>query len=61
MELGNRGLKRYIFGDRQFYKMVFAIVIPIIIQNTITLSSRLTKDVMVFWMMMGITMANTIL
>jgi putative MATE family efflux protein len=62
MEIGSRGLKRYIFGDRQFYKAVFAIVIPVIIQNSITSFVNLLDNVMVGQMgteqMSGVAIAN---
>ena len=65
MELSNRGLKRYIFGDRKFYKMVFAIVIPIIIQNTITSFVSLLDNIMVGQLgteqMSGVAIANQLL
>ena len=39
-------LKRYI-GDRQFYRQVFAVVLPIIIQNAITNFVSLLDNIMV--------------
>ena len=47
METQNRGLKSYLFGDKAFYKAVFAIVVPIIIQNLITSFVSLLDNVMV--------------
>lgn len=60
-----RGLKRYILGDRQFYRMVFAIVIPVIIQNSITSFVSLLDNVMVGQMgteqMSGVAIANQLI
>ena len=65
MEIGSRGLKRYIFGDRNFYKAVFAIVIPVIIQNSITSFVNVLDNVMVGQMgteqMSGVAIANQLI
>ena len=56
--------KRYI-GDRAFYKMVLAIVIPIIIQNAITNFVSLLDNVMVGQVgtgpMSGVAIANQLM
>ena len=56
--------KRYI-GDKAFYKMVFAIVLPIIIQNTVANFVNLLDNVMVGRMgteqMSGVSVANQLL
>lgn len=60
-----RGLKRYIVGDRQFYKLVFSIVIPVIIQNSITSFVGLLDNVMVGQLgteqMSGVAIANQLI
>ena len=42
-----RSLKRLLIGDKHFYRMVLAIVIPIIIQNAITNFVNLLDNIMV--------------
>ena len=60
-----RGLRRYVIGDRQFYKMVFSIVIPVIIQNSITSFVGLLDNVMVGQLgteqMSGVAIANQLI
>ena len=43
---GSNSMKRFI-GDKQFYKMVFAVALPIIIQNAITNFVNLLDNIMV--------------
>ena len=54
--------KTKFIGDRQFYKMVLALIIPIIIQNTITNLVNLADNVMVGALgtaqMSGVAIAN---
>lgn len=56
--------RRYI-GDKAFYKMVFAIVLPIIIQNTVANFVNLLDNVMVGRMgtepMSGVSVANQLI
>ena len=65
METQNRGLKSYLFGDKAFYKAVFAIVVPIIIQNLITSFVSLLDNVMVGQLgtaqMSGVAIANQLI
>ncbi|MDO4740653.1 MAG: MATE family efflux transporter [Eubacteriales bacterium] len=60
----NRFRQRYI-GDKAFYKMVFAIVVPIIIQNTVANFVNLLDNVMVGRMgteqMSGVSVANQLM
>ncbi len=60
-----RSMKRALIGDRQFYKMVLAIVIPIIIQNAITNFVNLLDNIMVGQVgteqMSGVSIANQLL
>ena len=60
-----RSMKRVLIGDRQFYKMVLAIVIPIIIQNAITNFVNLLDNIMVGQVgteqMSGVSIANQLL
>ena len=43
----NKDLRSNLFGDKAFYKTVFAIIIPFIIQNTISSFVNLLDNVMV--------------
>lgn len=43
----NKQLRSNLFGDKAFYKMVFAIIIPFIVQNTISSFVNLLDNVMV--------------
>lgn len=62
MEMTGRRWTRYIFGSRSFYRNVFAIVVPIIIQNLITSFVSLLDNVMVGQLgtaqMSGVAIAN---
>jgi len=62
MHTSDRSLRSYIIGDRSFYKTVFAIVVPIIIQNLITSFVSLLDNIMVGQMgtaqMSGVAIAN---
>lgn len=57
-------LKRYI-GDRNFYKIVFAVAIPIIIQNAVTSFVSLLDNIMVGQVgvlpMSGVSVTNNLL
>ena len=65
MQAINSGWKTYVFGSRSFYRTVFAIVIPIIIQNAITSFVGLVDNVMVGQMgtaqMSGVAIANQLI
>ena len=60
-----RPLRQLLFGDRAFYAMVLAIVMPIIIQNAITNFVNLLDNVMVGQVgteqMSGVSIANQLL
>ena len=60
-----KNLLSYAIGDRAFYKTVFAIVIPIIIQNSITSFVSLLDNVMVGQLgteqMSGVAIANQLI
>ena len=60
-----RTFKETFIGDRAFYSMVVAIVIPIIIQNTITNFVSLLDNIMVGRIgteqMSGVSIANQLL
>lgn len=62
MEITKRRWTRYIFGSRSFYRTVFAIVVPIIIQNLITSFVSLLDNIMVGQLgtaqMSGVAIAN---
>lgn len=62
METSRRRWTEYIFGSRSFYRTVFAIVVPIIIQNLITSFVSLLDNVMVGQLgtaqMSGVAIAN---
>jgi len=62
MQLAKSGWKSYLIGDRSFYKTVFAIVVPIIIQNLITSFVGLLDNIMVGQLgtaqMSGVAIAN---
>lgn len=61
----NRSLKDRLIGDRAFYKMVFAIVMPIIIQQAITNFVSMLDNIMVGQIgteqMSGVSIANQLL
>ena len=65
MQLANRKWRSYLIGDRSFYKTVFAIVIPIIIQNLITSFVGLLDNIMVGQLgtaqMSGVAIANQLI
>lgn len=56
--------KRTFIGDRKFYKTVMALVIPIIIQNSITNFVNLLDNIMVGQVgtaqMSGVAIANSL-
>lgn len=58
-------LRDYIIGDKGFYKRVFAIIIPVIIQNSITSFVSLLDNIMVGQLgtaqMSGVAVANQLL
>ena len=60
-----RSLKHLLIGDRRFYAMVLAIVVPIIIQNAITNFVNLLDNIMVGQVgteqMSGVSIANQLL
>ena len=60
-----QNLRRTLVGDKAFYKAVFAIVTPIIIQNAITNFVSLLDNIMVGQVgtvqMSGVAIANTLL
>ena len=60
-----RSLKRLLIGDRAFYAMVLAIVVPIIIQNAITNFVNLLDNIMVGQVgteqMSGVSIANQLM
>ena len=60
-----RSLKRLLIGDKHFYRMVLAIVIPIIIQNAITNFVNLLDNIMVGQVgteqMSGVSIANQLM
>ncbi|MBQ4090032.1 MAG: MATE family efflux transporter [Clostridia bacterium] len=62
MQLTKRRWADYVIGDRSFYKTVFTIVVPIIIQNLITSFVSLLDNIMVGQMgtaqMSGVAIAN---
>ncbi len=65
MQATQKGLRSYIIGDRSFYKTVFSIVVPIIIQNLITSFVSLLDNIMVGQMgtaqMSGVAIANQLI
>lgn len=65
MDRANHGLRRYIIGDRSFYAAVFAIVVPVIIQNSISSFVNLLDNVMVGQVgteqMSGVAIANQLM
>lgn len=65
MEHSSRRWARYVFGDRPFYRTVFMIVFPILIQNGITSFVNLLDNVMVGQtteeMMAGVSLANQLI
>jgi Na+-driven multidrug efflux pump len=54
--------KRLFIGDKSFYKTVFAIAIPVIIQHSVTNSVNLMDNIMVGQLgteqMSGVSIAN---
>ena len=60
-----RSLRRLLIGDKRFYMMVLAIVIPIIIQNAITNFVNLLDNIMVGQVgteqMSGVSIANQLM
>lgn len=62
MEMTKRRWTSYLFGSRSFYRTVFAIVVPIIIQNLITSFVSLLDNIMVGQLgtaqMSGVAIAN---
>lgn len=65
MQSTRRGWTYYLFGNRDFYKTVFAIVVPIIIQNSISSFVNLLDNMMVGQMgtqqMSGVAIANQLI
>ena len=65
MEMTKRRWTSYIFGSRRFYRTVFAIVVPIIIQNLITSFVSLLDNIMVGQLgtaqMSGVAIANQLM
>ena len=65
MQIKGNSLKSYLIGDSSFYKTVFAIVVPIIIQNLITSFVSLLDNIMVGQMgtaqMSGVAIANQLI
>lgn len=64
-DLRNRSLWSRLVGDRDFYKMVLAIVVPIMVQNLITNFVNLLDNIMVGQVgteqMSGVSIANQLL
>ncbi len=64
MEHSIRRWTHYVFGDRPFYRAVFAILIPIIVQNSISSFVNLLDNVMVGQttkeLMAGVSLANNL-
>lgn len=62
---GRKSLLPYMIGDKAFYKTVFAILIPIVIQNTVTSFVSLLDNVMVGQLgteqMSGVAIANQLI
>ncbi len=62
MEHSTRRWTQYVFGDRKFYGIVFAIVLPMIIQNSISSFVNLLDNLMVGQLgrdlMAGVSIAN---
>ena len=62
---GNSSIRRLLIGDRAFYMMVLAIVVPIMIQNAITNFVNLLDNIMVGQVgteqMSGVSIANQLL
>jgi putative MATE family efflux protein len=65
MQLATRRWTRYVLGDRAFYRAVLAIVIPIIVQNSITAFVNLLDNIMVGQttkeLMSGVSLANSLI
>lgn len=65
MESSSRRWTRYVFGSRSFYSAVFAIVVPIIVQNSISSFVNLLDNMMVGQMgteqMSGVAIANQLI
>ncbi len=65
MEHSSRRWTHYVFGDRPFYRAMFAIVFPIIIQNSISSFVNLMDNVMMGQttqeLMAGVSLANSLI
>ena len=65
MELDKKNIFSKIIGDKAFYKMVFAVAVPILIQNVITNFVALLDNIMVGRVgteeMSGVSIANILL